>query len=179
MTTASFKFRLFASVFCVSALAAGPGQAFGGSQGATGVVDFRRVLLETDAGQNARKQLSQALEREQGNLDERETAVRQLAARLPKSPREVKDLQLALRIQEQKHELQKSLQVARQNLNSQEDKMLGGFRADVLEVVKQVAVSKGLGGVVDRRQALFIGDGVVDITDEVIASLGRGEAPRR
>lgn len=136
--------------------------------GKIAVVDMQRVLNETAAGKQARKDLESASSAKQKKLDKLQKKFEEGQAKLA----ELKgDALLAAqeKLQADYYELQSMYMTLQQELAEQESRTLEKMYGNCQTLAKDMSKELGLDLVLIRDQStvLFVADGV-DITDDVI-----------
>ncbi len=136
--------------------------------GKIAVVDMQRVLNETSAGKQARKDLESASSAKQKKLDKLQKKFEEGQAKLAELKGEAL-LAAQEKLQADYLELQSMYMTLQQELAEQESRTLEKMYGNCQTLAKDMAKELGLDLVLIRDQStvLFVADGV-DVTDDVI-----------
>lgn len=136
--------------------------------GKIAVVDMQRVLNETAAGKQARKDLETASSAKQKKLDKLQKKFEEGQAKLAKLEGQAQ-VEAGEKLQADYYELQSMYMTLQQELAEQESRTLEKMYGNCQTLTKDMAKELSLDLVLIRDQStvLFVADGI-DVTDEVI-----------
>lgn len=146
-----------------------------------GIVDVRKVLVESKAGQVHRAELEKLVKSEREKLAKEETSVRSLQEKLEKDKLTLTDKQKEQKqkeIETKMGALQKSVEEAKQKVAKRDNELSGAASKVVRDIIADIAVQEKLAMVMDKNQAgIFWVEEQVDITERV-AKAYEAKAPK-
>jgi outer membrane protein len=135
-----------------------------------GVVEFQRLLDNSDAGKEFKAQINEKGKKMEAELKGKGAEIEELKKRLErealvmsKEMREEKEREFRIKVNDIKT-LQKKYEAELQGVQK---KMMGQLQADTLEIINEIGKSRGYLMIMDKRGVLYA-PSTVDITDEVI-----------
>ena len=135
-----------------------------------GVVEFQRLLDNSDAGKEFKTQITEKGKQMEAELKSKGAEIEELKKRLErealvmsKEMREEKEREFRIKVNDIKT-LQKRYET---ELQGNQKKMMGQLQADTLEIIDEIGKSRGYLMIMDKRGVLYA-PSTVDITDEVI-----------
>jgi outer membrane protein len=148
----------------------GAGTASGADVAKIGVVEFQRLLDNSDAGKAFKADITEKGKQMEADLKGKGAEIEELKKRLErealvmsKEMREEKEREFRIKVNDIKI-LQKKYEAELQGLQK---KMMGELQADTLEIINEIGKSGGYLMIMDKRGVLYA-PSTVDITDEVI-----------
>ncbi len=146
------------------------GTGMGADVAKIGVVEFQRLLDNSDAGKAFKARITEKGKQMEAELKGKGAEIEELRKRLErealvmsKEMREQKEREFRIKVNDIKT-LQKKYEAELQGLQK---KMMGELQADTLEIVDEIGKSGGYLMIMDKRGVLYA-PSTVDITDEVI-----------
>lgn len=134
-----------------------------------GVLDMRKVMMESKPGQQYRAELEKMVKERREKLTKEESGLKSLQEKFEKDKLVMNDKQKEQRqkeIDDKAAALQKALQEAQQQVSKRDSELSGEARNAVTEIIADVAKKEKLSMVVDRNQFVWAEE-QVDITDQV------------
>ena len=135
-----------------------------------GVVEFQRLLQHSDAGKDAKAELTAKGKAMETEFKEKQTELEELKHRLErealvmsKEMREEKEREFRIKVNAIKI-LQKKYQDELQGI---EKELLGKIQSETLDIIDEIGKSGGYLMIMDKRGVLY-SPSTIDITDEVI-----------
>src|SRR6056297_2689928 len=163
--------RSLVSVFaCMAVLAALTFPAYGADIAKIGIVDFQRILSESEAGQEVQSKL-QAKGREMETdlralgkeVQELEEELRQRATVISKEKREEMQREMDIK----KYDLQSKQKKYQSELRELENKMLGKLQAEIFSLAEEIGKKEGYLLIIEKSAAIYYPSSI-DITDQLI-----------
>lgn len=137
-----------------------------------GVVDLRKVVLESKPGQAHRADRDKTIKERSDKLGKEDAAIRAMQEQLEKDKLVLTDKQKEQKqkeIAEKIAALQKASQAAQQEISKRDNEVLKKADALLHSIVAEIGKQEKLSMVVDRNQPGLVWiDAPVDITDKVI-----------
>lgn len=140
-------------------------------------VDVQKVLVRSQAGMAARRELETAKATMQRELDERRTELETMSAELT---REVSDPTTVARGEKQMEFERKRVEATRltddfrKRLEGQEQELLRDVLSGITAVIERLGRERGYGLILERRgSSVVYGTASADVTDDVVALLDR------
>ena len=169
--------RSFVSVFaCMAVFAALSFPASGADIAKIGIVDFQRILSESEAGQQVQSKLQakgremetdlRALGKEIQDLEEE---LRQRATVISKEKREEMQREMDIK----KYDLQSKQKKYQSELRQLENKMLEKLQKEIFGLAEEIGKKQGYLLILEKSAAIYYPKSI-DITDEVIERYNAG-----
>ncbi len=137
-----------------------------------GVVDVRKVMLESEPGKRFRTELEKMMQDERSKLTKEDESLKKLQEQYEKDKLTMTDKQKQEKqkqIEEKAGSLRKAAQEAQQRVAKRDTELSGGATKIVQEAISDVARQEKLAMVIDKNQnGIYWVDDPVDITDRVI-----------
>ena len=136
-----------------------------------GYVDLQQTLHQTEAGQQARRNLDREKRRKQRNIDQKQQELQRFAAELDKQRAVLKPDVLRQReqqLQEQYVELQQLFMQLQQDLAQKEAELVNEIFTQAAPVIQRIARRDGYAMILEKNQsAVLWAHDAIDITAEV------------
>jgi len=163
--------RSLVSVFaCMAVLAALAFPAYGADIAKIGIVDFQRILSESEVGQQVQSKL-------QAKGREMETDLRALGKEIQALEEELKQRATVIS-KEKREEMQREMDIKKYDLKSKqkkyqselrqlENKMLEKLQKEIFSLAEEIGKKQGYLLILEKSAAVYYPDSI-DITDQVI-----------
>ena len=163
--------RSFVSVFaCMAVLAAFAFPVYGADIAKIGIVDFQRILSESEAGQQVQSKL-------QAKGREMETDLRALGKEIQELEEDLKQRATVIS-KEKREELQREMDIKKYDLKSKqkkyqselrqlESKMLEKLQQEIFSLAEEIGKKQGYLLIIEKSAAVYYPESI-DITDKVI-----------
>ena len=159
---------------CALLMAVFLGTAALGAEGAkVGSVDIQKVLLQSDAGKEAKEQLSARGNKYEAEKNTREQELMKLKGELEKQSvllsEEARKNKEQLFMQKRK-ELDRFLKDAQEDLQAKNDELTGRYVEEIVKIIKEYGEKNGYTYIFVKNDSMVYIDGKADLTDEILKS---------
>ena len=162
--------RIITAVALTLSLAAVPA-AFGADGVRLGSVDIQKVLLQSDAGKEAKEQLSARGNKYEAEKNTREEELKKLKGELEKqsvllseSARNAKEKDY----QQKLKEYQRFLKDAQDDLQGKNDELTNKIVEEIVKVVHEYGKNNGYSIIFVKNDGMVYLDDKIDVTDEIL-----------
>lgn len=138
--------------------------------GKLGFVDVQKVLLLSDAGKEAKEQLSQKANKYEGEKNTREEELKKLKGELEKqsvllseSARNAKEKDY----QQKYKEYQRFVKDAQDDLQAKNEDLTNRLVDEIVKIIQQYGKNKGYAFIFVRNESMLYADDKADLTDEI------------
>lgn len=146
------------------------GTAFGAESAKIGLIDFQRLVDDSNAGKAIKAELTAKKKKMEDELTQKGREIEDLkktlereAMVMDKDMREQKERDFRIKVVDFRS-LQKKYE---EDLQELKDQLMGGLQQQALEIIDDIGKSGGYQIIIDKRVALYSRSNI-DITDEVI-----------
>lgn len=147
------------------------GAVFASAQNAIAVINFQRVLFESEAALEATKALQPEIEAIKKQISELETRITSLQSALAIDEPTLTDEELAVRqeeIQKLLNSRANAINVGQQKQANSRNSFVAQFKDPVQLIIDKLAAERGYNLVIDMSTVVYM-DGMANITDEAIS----------
>jgi outer membrane protein len=160
-------------ILALSLVLALPLAAFAADAAKIGSVDIQKVLLMSDAGKEAKEQLSQKAARYEADKNTKEAELKKLkgelesqGAMLNETARGAKERDYQQRLKE----YQRFLKDAQEDLQGKNDEFTGRIVDEIVKIAQSYGRSNGYTAIFVKNETMIYLDPSADVTDEVLKS---------
>lgn len=140
------------------------------AEGKLGFVDVQKVLLLSDAGKEAKEQLSQKANRYEGEKNAREEELKKLKAELEKqsvllseAARNAKEKDY----QQKYKEYQRFVKDAQDDLQAKNEDLTNRLVDEIVKIIQQYGKNKGYAFIFVKNDSMLFADDKSDLTEEI------------
>ena len=140
-----------------------------------GIVDFQRVVEQSEPGQKVEAGLKQEggrmeaeLQKDKEELDALKEKLEREAMVMSREAREEKEIEFRVKVRN----LQEKEKSYREDLRNKQRQEVNTLRAEVLEIAQEIGKAEGFALVISRVGVLYH-DPAVDLTDRVVQALNK------
>lgn len=149
--------------FFVSAAAAA-------DNGKIGIIDFQKVLADSEAGQKVQQQMRAEGQGMEGELQELAAAIEELDKQLSRDSMVMDDQrrrQKQQELEEKQYEFQSRRQQYQSRFRELESELVGKLEDEVFSIAEEIGKEQGYRLIIERSAAVYYPDSI-DLTSEVI-----------
>jgi outer membrane protein len=136
-----------------------------------GFVDVQKVLLNSDAGKEAKEQLAVKANKYEGEKNSREEELKRLKAELEKQSVLLSETARSAKekdYQQKLKEYQRFLKDAQDDLQAKNDELTNKIVEEIVKVVQNYSRKNGYTFVFVKNDSMIYADDKVDLTDELL-----------
>jgi outer membrane protein len=153
--------------------------AFGADGVRIGSVDIQKVLLNSDAGKEAKEQLAGKGNRYEGEKNSREEELKQLKGELEKQSVVLADDARKAKEQlfmQKRKELDRFLKDAQEDLQAKNDELTSRLVEQIVKVIQNYGKDKGYSYIFVKNDSMVFVDEKADLTDEILKAFNGAKA---
>jgi outer membrane protein len=153
--------------------------AFGADGVKIGSVDIQKVLLNSDAGKEAKEQLAGKGNRYESEKNSREEELKQLKGELEKQSVVLADDARKAKEQlfmQKRKELDRFLKDAQEDLQAKNDELTSRLVEQIVKVIQNYGREKGYLFILVKNDSMVFVDEKADLTDEILKSFNGSRA---
>lgn len=160
--------RLIVALVMIAAL---PFAAYAADGAKIGSVDIQKVLLMSDAGKEAKEQLSQKAGMYEGAKNSKEEELKKLKGELEKQGSILSDSARSAKerdYQQQLKEYQRFLKDAQEDLQAKNDEYTGKIVDEIVKVTQEFGRKNGYTAIFIKNEGMVYLDEKADLTDQIL-----------
>ncbi|MBJ6725962.1 OmpH family outer membrane protein [Geomesophilobacter sediminis] len=170
--------RLIVALFMMAAL---PVAALAADGAKIGSVDVQKVLLMSDAGKDAKEQLSQRAAMYEGAKNSKEEELKKLKGELEKQGSILSDSARSAKerdYQQQLKEYQRFLKDAQEDLQSKNDEYTGKIVDEIVKVTQNYGRQNGYTAIFVKSEQMVYLDEKADVTEQILKAFNASRAKK-